>query len=391
MEDDLSTLQAVRALSKDNLDAPPPSPGAIAISTYTLTLSPRSRLFFGAISCRPSRMRSILIPHRIAAVPSAVLDVVKEQETASQPTNTTNTIRRNPVGGLVEAAWENYTHIDNPNVGPPLRGPQVIPDEKLPPSSINPPALTNSGSNSNVRAPQTSSSPGSNDITETMMNARLGDTDAQVALGDLYRLGQGVHQDFQTSMDWYLLAAEKGNPVGQRRVGALYDHGIGVPAANQGDAAAQRKIGVLYHGGRGVSQDHSVAMQWYLKAAELRDSAAQYAIGLMYHRAQGVPQSSSEALMWYLKAAEQDHAQAQCNIGYLYNNGQDGTQDHSKALYWYLKSADQDNIIALYNIALFYHRGRCSLEQYNKAMQGLKKAADRGDSDAKRYHLELQR
>ncbi|KAF9118192.1 hypothetical protein BGW39_001393 [Mortierella sp. 14UC] len=421
MEDDLSTLQAVRAISKDNLDAPPPSSGAIAhIDIHLDPVTKKPIVLWGDI---------LLVPHRIAAAPNAVLNVVvrnslsstgiatpkatvqetppatpmKEEETAPQTTNAVNTIRRNPAGGLVEEAMQNYNHMDIPDTGPPLRGPQVIHDEKLPPSSVNLPAAKNSGPNSNARAPQVSFSAGSKDITETMMNARLGDTDAQVALGDLYRMGQGVHQDFQAAMDWYLLAANQGDPVGQRRVGTLYDHGIGVPvdlekamiwflkSAEQGDAVAQRNIGVMYHNGRGVAQDHPVAMQWYLKGAERGDSVAQYAIGLMYHRAQGVSQSSSQALTWYLKAAEQGHAQAQCNIGYLYNSGQDGTQDYNKALYWYLKSADQDNVIALYVIVIYYHRDRCSVEQYNKAMQGLKKAADRGDPDAKRYHQELQR
>lgn len=135
-----------------------------------------------------------------------------------------NTIRRNPVGALVEEAMQNYNHMENPATAPRLRGSQEIPDEKLPPSSIKPTTPVNP----HARAPQESVSAGNNDFTETVMNARHGDAHAQVALGDLYRLGQGFQQSYQTAMDWYLKAAEQGDPVGQRRVGALYDHGLGV-------------------------------------------------------------------------------------------------------------------------------------------------------------------
>ncbi|KAK3820833.1 MAG: hypothetical protein JOS17DRAFT_793643 [Linnemannia elongata] len=52
-------------------------------------------------------------------------------------------------------------------------------------------------------APQEHSSTGPLDITETMMNARLGDKYAQNSLGEMYKDGRGVHQDYQTAMDWF--------------------------------------------------------------------------------------------------------------------------------------------------------------------------------------------
>ncbi|KAG9073355.1 hypothetical protein KI688_001147 [Linnemannia hyalina] len=440
MEDDSIKLQAVRAVSKDNLDAPPSSaPGAIVhLETYEDPNTKKPFILWGDIeqafeNVIHVRFKSRIVPYLkgsdfmpIAAFPDAVLDVVvrdpvpspgaatgtatlrslvqetppvipQKKEEPATPTNTAaNTVRRNPQYGLVEAALENYNHMEDPAKGPKLRGPQEIPDETLPPSSIKP-----NTPNSLARAPQDSA--GNNDITETMMNARLGVTQAQVALADLYRLGQGVHQSYQEAMYWYMKAAEQGDPVGQRRVGALHDHGLGVlrdsqtaltwflRAAEQGDAPSQRNIGVLYHSGNGVPKDYPQAMEWYSKAAEQGDAAAQYALGLMYQCGQGVSPNISRALVWYDKAAKQGHGQAQCNLGFLYGNGEGVTQDYVTALDWYLKAASQNHVVAFYNIARYYYRGRCSLQQSTMATEGLKRAASKGDPDAARYLQELDR
>ncbi|KAG0371429.1 hypothetical protein BGX24_001680 [Mortierella sp. AD032] len=86
------------------------------------------------------------------------------------------------------------------------------------------------------------------DFLGTVMNANLGDKDAQVALGDMYRNGKGVQQDYQTAMVWYLRAAD------------------------QGDSQGQSKVALLYRDGLGVRQHHATAIKWYLKAAEQGDS-----------------------------------------------------------------------------------------------------------------------
>ncbi|KAG0283746.1 hypothetical protein BGZ96_011870 [Linnemannia gamsii] len=409
-EDDSQCLQAVRAIHKDNLDAPPSSaPGTIIrLETYK-DPETKSHLFSGVILSKHLR---ILVPKRIAAFPDAILDVVVKDPVPStgvatskspvletppatpqkdeKPAIPASTIRRNPVGGLVEEAMQNYNHMVNPSTAPRLRGPQKIPDEKLPPSSIKP-------------TTPDSVSAGNSDLTETVMNARHGDAHAQVALRDLCRLGQGVQQSYQKAIDWYLKAADQGDPVGQRRVGALYNHGLGVKknsqtamvwflkAVDQGDAASQRNIGVLYHCSHGIARDDSKAMEWYSKAAEQGDAAAQYALGLMYHIGQGIPPDVSQTLGWYVKATEQGHGQAQCNLGFLYGNDESVTQDCNTALDWYLKAASQNHVVAMCNIARYYNRGRCSLQQSTMATEGLKRAAEKGDPDATRYLQELQR
>ena len=73
--------------------------------------------------------------------------------------------------------------------------------------------------------------------------AAKGDVDAQFFLGVMHANGQGVQQDYQQSLVWYLKAAA------------------------QGDAQAQSKLGVIYGNGNGVPRDFVQAHKWYSLAA----------------------------------------------------------------------------------------------------------------------------
>ncbi|KAG0370082.1 hypothetical protein BGX24_002151 [Mortierella sp. AD032] len=228
----------------------------------------------------PDFKKYILDPLRIAVIPGTTLDVVirrrqEEKELslealqkalpgAHQQGDHDNadpeinisavvTAKHNPTGELVGAAWENYRHIDNLDAGPARRGPQAIQDYQGSSSNNNEESSSNintgakklkasRNSISPARSPQESTSDTTQDITEIMMNSRLGDMHAQNALGEMYKDGREVHQDYQRAMGWYLKAADQGN------------------------AAAQNNIGWLYRQGLGVSQDYSTTMKWYVKA-----------------------------------------------------------------------------------------------------------------------------
>ena len=164
-----------------------------------------------------------------------------KNDNVEQDSPATSTVRRNPVYGLEETAMENYSHIDKPAVLPSARGPQAMVDEQSP--------------------------------AQITFRADQGDKNAQVALGDMYRDGKDVPQDYQVAMEWYLKAAKQGDAISQRYMGCFYDFGYGVfrdpstamewylKAANQGDAPAQRNIGHHYKNGDGVPQDYAQAKE----------------------------------------------------------------------------------------------------------------------------------
>ncbi len=76
-------------------------------------------------------------------------------------------------------------------------------------------------------------------------------------------------------------------------------------AAEQGDAVAQLALGAMYSIGQGVPQDDKEAVKWYRKAAEQGYALAQYGLGLMCYEGKGVPQDDVQAHLWLNLAASQ--------------------------------------------------------------------------------------
>ena len=60
--------------------------------------------------------------------------------------------------------------------------------------------------------------------------------------------------------------------------------------AKQGDFEAQFYLGYMYHNGQGVLQDYETAVKWYILSAEQGDGKAQLNLGVMCATGQGVLQ-----------------------------------------------------------------------------------------------------
>ena len=69
--------------------------------------------------------------------------------------------------------------------------------------------------------------------------------------------------------------------------------------AEQGDASAQYKLGNFYREGKVVPQDYAEASKWYRLAALQGHGDAQFHLGWMYEVGRGVPQDFMSAHMWY--------------------------------------------------------------------------------------------
>lgn len=108
--------------------------------------------------------------------------------------------------------------------------------------------------------------------------------------------------------------------------------------AEQGYLNAQINLGAMYDMGNGVLEDPVKAIKWYRKAALQGNSAAQYNLGLMYATGRGVPQNTKEAAAWYQKAAEQGFAEAQYHLGMIYATIEGTTKDKNVAIDWLYKA-----------------------------------------------------
>ena len=190
--------------------------------------------------------------------------------------------------------------------------------------------------------------------------AEKNDSHAQVRLGYMYDMSEGVTQNYAEAMKWYL------------------------KAANQGNASAQYNIGIMYENGHGVKQDYSEANKWYLKAAEQGNTSAQYNFGLNLYLGNGTTQNYTEALNWWLKAAKSGDADCQNNVGIMYKNGLGVKQDYSEALKWYIKASEQGHTSAIYNLGLMYAEGTGMKSQNTAgALNCFYKAAQKGHEKAK--------
>ncbi|KAF9118949.1 hypothetical protein BGW39_000732 [Mortierella sp. 14UC] len=238
---------------------------------------------------------TILIPHRIAAFPSAVLEVVVD----------------GPLG------------LSGVLTTPPSATPKLKGDKKdfLKASECN------------------------------LKAVKKGHAYAQFAVGKLYFDGKDATQDYNKSMAWYLKSANQGLPDGQVEVCDLcyYDRGVpkdysvslewALKAADQGFLAGIRSVGIYYH--PGATLDYSLAMQYYLKAAKLGDADAQVGIGQLYRDSLGVQQNYSRAMEWFLEASQQGYVIAYTHIGGMYEKGEGVRESYSTVMRWYLKAVDR--------------------------------------------------
>lgn len=210
--------------------------------------------------------------------------------------------------------------------------------------------------------------------------AEKGNATAQNELGVMYRIGQGVQQNYQKSLEWTKKAADQGNADALFNLSIMYDRGNGVKqdfresliflykaaergslkadiflpeygdsentkwvrkTAEEGGAGAQYHLGLIYwHGANGYKKDLTEAYNWFRKAAKQGHAGAQHKLGMFYHRGLGVKQNTQKALMWYKKSAAQGNSSAQESMGKMYEKGDGIKKDHQKALTWFGKSCE---------------------------------------------------
>lgn len=225
-------------------------------------------------------------------------------------------------------------------------------------------------------------------------SAAQGNAMAQLSLGGIYRAGKVVTQDFAQAMDWWEKAAAQGNAEAQYNLGLMYALGEGVTqdyaqaidwwqkAAAQGLAKAQFKLGTAYALSEGVPQDFAQALGWWQKAAAQGDIEAQYNLGMMYATGQGVTQDYAQAVQWWQKAASSGLAIAQYDLGKMYEMGQGVTLDYAQAVQWWQKAAAQGYAKAQYNLGSMYSNGKGVLQDYHEAAKWYRLAAEQNDAMA---------
>jgi TPR repeat protein len=115
--------------------------------------------------------------------------------------------------------------------------------------------------------------------------ANQGDAEAQYQVSDIY-YRKHTAEDMVVSAVWVRKAAEQGHAGAQVRLGFMYNVGQGMSrdpplaavwyrkAADQNNVMAQLFLAGLYTVGAGVQKDFAIASSWYQRAAALGDEGA---------------------------------------------------------------------------------------------------------------------
>jgi hypothetical protein len=128
-------------------------------------------------------------------------------------------------------------------------------------------------------------------------------------------------------------------------------HRIWAPLAEAGDAEAQVSLGLLFDLGQGVREDPATAYMWYRRAAEAGLAQAQFNVAVMQDSGVVGPRNVVEAARWYAKAAAQGHHRAQYNLGQLYSSGDGVPRSIAQAKAWYRVAAHGGLIAAADKLA----------------------------------------
>lgn len=132
--------------------------------------------------------------------------------------------------------------------------------------------------------------------------------------------------DFESAMRAY---AEKDYATAIREFTAV---------AEQGNVEAQLIVGKMYMIGQGVTKDSDQAIKWFKPAADQGNADAQFFLGAMYL----LPQRDiAEGLKWLTLSAEQGMQDAQFLLGMAYLKGQNFTHDLVQADMWLRLAAAQ--------------------------------------------------
>lgn len=155
-------------------------------------------------------------------------------------------------------------------------------------------------------------------LSAWLVDAEQGDATAQFNVGQLYRLGKGVEQDYQQAAHWYQQAARQGYSPAERNLQLLVadghiasveaDHPGGNPDAMAARSRSEPGLTAYQQG------DFNGAIDAWLPLAAEGDVTAQFNLGQLYRLGKGVAQDDAQAVRWYRRAALQGHPMAMHNL-----------------------------------------------------------------------------
>ena len=193
-------------------------------------------------------------------------------------------------------------------------------------------------------------------ITDLKSLAESGDSQSQVALADIYYLGERVDKDAAAARDLYRRASAQGSEIAVARLLKRYgtnkvQDDIVLPGESLVEGGhlkhLQRngllainplpveRVSNLYSTGIDlVGQDNESALTYLENAAENGHSEAQFYVGVAYVRGFGGDVDVERGLSWLIVAAENGTAAAKYKLGMMFKTGLLLERDAAQAQHW---------------------------------------------------------
>ena len=216
---------------------------------------------------------------------------------------------------------------------------------------------------------------------------------------ELAKALQGIEGFAEQSIQWYDRAVTEDHPEATLALARIYRNGALVSADDQKAMAlltraeaygldqAKLEIAGYYHRGSQTTEpDHDKEMAILRELAAKENPVALYILGQRYEKGGIVEKDSQKALQWYLKAHQLKEQRAANQIGILYETGAggtiDGAPDFDEALKWYEAASQFGDRNGFANLARFYQYGIGRPKDLDKAANYYVKAAENGSASA---------
>jgi uncharacterized protein len=219
------------------------------------------------------------------------------------------------------------------------------------------------------------------------------DAAAMTLLGELYNQGLGVASDPAKAMDWYRLAAQRGDPHALLSMALMALDGRGTPkdpaqgktwleqAAAKGEPRASYNLALLFLS-TGAHGDLLRAVELLRRSADAEIGDAQHALGVLYLKGRGVSRDAAEAARWFERAARNGSLAGEVEHAILLFNGDGVPADEKRAARGFRSAAAKGNAIAQNRLARLYAAGRGVPQNRVEAAAWHLMAAAQGLADA---------
>jgi TPR repeat protein len=136
--------------------------------------------------------------------------------------------------------------------------------------------------------------------------------------------------------------------------------------------------------------DEDQAFEWWLRAANEGDPRAQFMVARSYKNGDGVGRDEDEAFVWFLASAQQGFLPAQMTVAGYYETGGPIPRDIEEAIYWHERASEQDSINSQFRLYQIYRGTEDRPVDRVAAYQWLYIAAEKGHEGAKDLMPEVE-